>query len=376
VWDTHDKTGSGKRQDIGIWFMHKIDIHTHILPHQLPKFKEKFGYGGFITLDHHVPCRAKMLRDDGKFFREIESNCWDPVRRVAECDKNGVSVQVLSTVPIMFGYWTQPKDGLDLARFLNDDIAVAVQSHPIRFIGLGTLPMHAPELAIKELERCIKELGFAGVQIGSHVNDWNLSDEKLFPIFEAASELDAAIFVHPWDMMGESRMQKYFLPWLVGMPAETSLAICSMIFGGVFERLPKLRVAFAHGGGAFGATIGRIEQGFAVRPDLCAIDNAVNPRSYIGKFYVDSLVHDPLALRHILQVFGENQIALGSDYPFPLGEEQPGKLIESMPDLSDKTRQRLFVGTALEWLGKAAGKHAVDKSRAASSAAPTREDHV
>ncbi len=328
----------------------KIDIHTHILPPDLPKFKEKFGYGGFIWLDHHKPCHARMMMDDGKFFREIESNCWDPLQRIRDCDQHGVSRQVLSTVPVMFSYWAKSGDGLEISRFLNDHIASVVDKNPKRFIGLGTVPLQDPKLAIGELERCKKELGFAGVQIGSHVNDWNLNDEKLFPFFEAAEALGASIFVHPWDMMGAAKMQKYWLPWLVGMPAEISLAICSMIFGGIFERLPKLRVCFAHGGGAFGATLGRIEQGFLSRPDLCAIDNPHNPRKYIGKFYVDSLVHDPLALKTILEIYGENQVALGSDYPFPLGEAIPGKLIESVAGLSDLTLERLLSGTALEWL--------------------------
>ncbi len=329
----------------------KIDIHTHILPMSLPRFKEKYGYGGFIQLEHHQPCRARMLRDDGKFFREIESNCWDPLDRIRECESHGVEMQVLSTVPVMFSYWTKPQDGLDLSCFLNDHIAEVVRAHPTRFRGLGTLPMQAPDLAVRELERCIKSLGLVGVQIGSHVNDWNLSDAELFPIFEAAAELGAAVFVHPWEMMGEARMPKYWLPWLVGMPAEVSLAICSVIFGGVLERLPQLRIAFAHGGGSFGGTLGRIEHGFHSRPDLCAVDNPVNPRNYLGRFYVDSLVHDPKALTYLLQLFGPEKIALGTDYPFPLGEKEPGKLIESMPELSASTRERLLRGTALEWLG-------------------------
>lgn len=328
----------------------KIDIHTHILPPEIPRFKEKFGYGGFITLDHHKSCGARMMRDDGKFFREIESNCWDPSVRATECDAQGVTAQVISTVPVMFSYWTKPKDGLDIAQFLNDHTAQIVASQPQRFIGLGTLPMQDPESACQELHRCMKRLGLRGVQIGSHVNDWNLDDSRLFPVFEEAQKLGAAVFVHPWDMMGESKMQKYWLPWLVGMPAEVSLAICSMIFGGVFERLPDLRVAFAHGGGAFSGTIGRIEHGFTARPDLCAIDNPHNPRSYLGRFFVDSLVHDAKMLKYIISLYGEDKVALGTDYPFPLGETEPGSLIESLHDISESTRQKLLFSNALNWL--------------------------
>jgi aminocarboxymuconate-semialdehyde decarboxylase len=152
-------------------------------------------------------------------------------------------------------------------------------------------------------------------------------------------------------MLGRERMQRYWLPWLVGMPAETSLAICSLLFGGVLERLPRLRICFAHGGGAFPGTFGRVEHGFHCRPDLCAVANDKPPSSYLGKFYVDSLVHDQAALRLLLELVSPERIALGSDYPFPLGEAEPGKLIESMPELSDKVKRRLLAGTALEFLG-------------------------
>jgi aminocarboxymuconate-semialdehyde decarboxylase len=257
---------------------------------------------------------------------------------------------------VLFSYWAKPQDGLEVARFLNDHLASLVRAHPDRFVGLATLPLQGPELAVRELERCVQELGLAGAQIGTHVNAWNLSDPALFPVFQAAEQLGAALFVHPWDMMGKDRMDKYWLPWLVGMPAETALAICSMIFGGVFERLPKLRVAFAHGGGAFPGTIGRIQHGFEVRPDLVAVDNPVAPSEYLGRFFVDSLVHDPIALRAILNLFGKNRVVLGSDYPFPLGERHPGALIASMPELDQNTRTRLLSGNALEWLGRGAMK--------------------
>jgi aminocarboxymuconate-semialdehyde decarboxylase len=329
--------------------MLKIDVHTHILPKDIPKWKEKFGYGGFIGLDHFRPCCARMIRDDGKTFRDIDDNCWDPIRRIEECDQAGVRIQVLSTVPVMFSYWAKPADGAVVSAFLNDHVADVVSEFPMRFVGLGTVPLQDTSLAIRELERC-KQLGLAGVQIGTNVNQLNLGESQFFDFFAACEQLGMAVFVHPWDMMGQAEMEKHWLPWLVGMPAEASRAICSLIFSGTLEKLPELRICVAHGGGAFPSTLGRIAHGYEVRPDLCAIDNPKNPREYVRRLYFDSLVHDAAALNYLVELAGADRVALGTDYPFPLGELEPGKLIESM-GYDESTTKTMLHGTAFEWLG-------------------------
>lgn len=331
--------------------MLRVDIHTHILPPEIPAFKKKFGYGGFIELIHQPGrCDADMVDDSGKFFRKVQPNCFAPKARILDCDHQHVDIQVLSTVPVMFSYWTKPEDGLVVSKYLNDHIAKVVQDHPKRFIGLGTVPMQSPELAVKEIERCHNELGLKGIEIGTHINNKNLNEEEFAPVWEICEKLGMAVFVHPWDMMGKDQMSRYWLPWLVSMPAETSRAICSMIFGGVFEKYPKLRVAFAHGGGSFPATIGRVQHGFDVRPDLCAIDNKVAPKEYLGKFWFDSLVHDVDMLKYLIKLVGVQKIALGTDYPFPLGELEPGQNILDA-NLTTGEQEWLFHRSAFDWLG-------------------------
>ncbi len=326
----------------------KIDMHTHIIPDKMPNFTEKFGYGDFISLLHHKKDRALMMKG-GKFFREISANCWDPELRIREYEQFKTNIQVISTIPVMFSYWADAKDCLDLSMFLNDHMAGIVENYPDHYIGLGTVPMQDVDMAIQELER-LDKLGFPGVQIGSNINNQNLSKPRFFEFFEACEKLDMAILVHPWDMMGKEYMEKYWLPWLVGMPAETTRAITSMIFGGVFERYPKLRVCFAHGGGSFIATLGRIEHGFKCRPDLVAVHNNVNPRDYVGSFWVDSVTHDPEMFKYILRKVGSEKVCVGSDYPFPLGDLEIGSFIDDL-ELSQDDYENLMYKSAMDWLG-------------------------
>ncbi len=327
--------------------MLKIDMHTHIIPKHLPNWTEKFGYGKFIFLEHNDNGTADMMQG-GKFFRRIEENCWDEDVRITDYQNFETQTQVVCTIPVMFSYWAKREDCVELSRYLNDHIADLVHRYPKNYIGLATIPMQDQDAAIGELERA-KEIGMVGIQIGSNINDKNLSEDEFFPIFEACERLGMAVMIHPWQMMGFDSMEKYWLPWLVGMPAETSRAACSLIFGGVLERLPNLRVCFSHAGGSFLPTLGRIEHGFNCRPDLVAIDNPVNPREYLGKFWVDCITHDIDALKYILNLQGSKRVCRGSDYPFPLGDLEIGKFIEDS-DLSDETKTNIFSTSTLEWL--------------------------
>jgi aminocarboxymuconate-semialdehyde decarboxylase len=299
-----------------------------------------------------------------QFFRDVGANLWDPSARLAEMMAAGVTTQVLSTVPVMFSHWAKAKDAYDLHRLLNDHLAGVIAQPPRvapgalpAFQGLGVVPLQDTDLACRELERCVKDLRLAGVQIGTHVEGKNLDDPTLRPVLRLASDLGAAVFVHPWDMLSPERMERYWMPWLVGMPTETTIAMMSVLFSGVLDELPDLRICFAHGGGSFPGTLGRIAHGFACRRDLFP-SGARDPREYLRRndghpagFWVDSLVHDSAALRHLIDLMGPPRVALGSDYPFPLGEDRPGELIRTMPDLSEVDRAWLLHGAAAAFLG-------------------------
>jgi aminocarboxymuconate-semialdehyde decarboxylase len=217
--------------------------------------------------------------------------------------------------------------------------------------------MQSPELAVKELKR-LKELGLSGIQIGSHINDWNLDAKELYPIWQVCEELDFPVFIHPWDMQQDQRMKNYWLPWLVGMPCETTVAICSLMFGGVLEKFKKIRFCFAHAGGSFPYTMARIEHGFKVRPDIVATNCKVNPMEYIGRIWTDSLCHDEDSLLFLIKKIGIDRVMLGSDYPFPcnfvtylVGELEPGKMVQESTRLTTEEKEKILYKNLLNFFG-------------------------
>ncbi len=356
-----------------------VDLHTHILPERWPDWTQRTGEAGWIALEHHGPGCATMVRSEpggGKTaFRAIQSDCWDLSRRLEDMDRLGVATQVLSTVPVMFSYWAKPGHADDLARLLNDHVAECVRGGPVlshrrdagatgssdetgptrRFEGLGTVAMQDPDRACREVERCVRELGLRGVQIGTHVNGLNLDEPGVRVVLGHAASLGACVFVHPWDMLGGPRLARHWMAWLVGMPTETTIAIVSVLCGGVLDEFPGLRIGFAHGGGSFAGTIGRIAKGFEARPDLFR-PGARSVRDYVrrgdepARFWVDGLTHDAANLRAVLEVMGPERVAVGSDYPFPLGEAEPGALVRSL-GLGAAAEAAVLGGAARRFLG-------------------------
>ncbi len=336
--------------------MEKWDVHTHTVtsPETYDALSRFTHYDDFIRVRAHAakPRYAEMVNSKGEVQREVAPNAYDGAARLEDCDRHGITVQVLSPTPMMIpDYVDNADDAAEICKILNDDNAATAAQFPKRFRAIGALPLRFPDRAVAEMAR-IRKLGMHGIEINSSVNGMDLDDPALFPVFEAAAEMNMAVFVHPWGgLMKQKVMNRNWRAWLLGMGLETALAFDSMRSGGVHERLPKLRVLYAHGGGAFPAMLGRLNHGQACRPDLFAAASKLSPYDTVRTcgVYVDSLVHDENVLHMLIAQLGAERVALGTDYPYPLGEiGHPGKYIEK---LAVPVRERLFSGTAKEWLG-------------------------
>ena len=325
-----------------------IDIHNHFVPHSWPDLSERFG--GDWPWMKHLNAKSAMMMYGNSEFRPVTSALWDPIQRLEDMDRHNIDIQVISATPILFAYARDAKQSAECARIFNDAALEICEHNPSRLKCLAQVPLQNTELACLEVTRAMNS-GHLGVQLGNHVGDRDLNDEGILTVLEHCANEGAAVLVHPWDMNSHARNKKYMLQWLVDMPAETELSILSLILSGAFERLPKsLKLCFAHGGGSFPYLLGRIDNAWKHR-DIVREDCPNIPSSYVDRFYVDSAVFNPGALKLLVDVMGEDQVMYGSDYPFPLGEQNMGELVRSSNELSSSTKDKILSINAQKWLG-------------------------
>lgn len=329
----------------------RIDFHTHIYPENLPNLAKKYGNDRWPVLENKCSCGADIMVS-GNVFRKVDAQVWDAEKRIQDMEKENVDMQVLSPVPVTFSYWAQAEQALELAQYQNDFIADVVNEYPHKFIGLGTVPMQNTDVAIAELKRC-KDIGLSGIEIGTNVNGENLDNEVFLPFFQAAEQYDMPLFIHPWETMAKDRTPRHNFMYTVGMPSETALAAASLVWSGVMEKCPNLKICFAHGGGSFPYILPRLDQGWDVWPDIRQTEH---PPSYYAKnFYFDSLVYEPQNLRYLIEQFGVDKIIMGSDYPFLLREIDPGKVVDGLEQLSQVERDAILGGNAFTFLNVGRG---------------------
>jgi aminocarboxymuconate-semialdehyde decarboxylase len=316
-----------------------IDMHSHFFP-EITRAQAAALDAGSAPWLRKDSERSGMIMTGDKAFRPVTSALWDAARRIEEMDASGVQIQIMCATPVMFGYSFPVDLALPWAQRMNDYAIELCAHNPHRLKALAQVPLQDIDAACQEASRAML-IGHVGVQIGNHLGAKDLDDEDLLTFLLHCAENNIPVLVHPWDMMGEPRMKKWMLPWLVAMPAETQLGILSLILSGAFERLPRsLKLCFAHGGGSFAFLLGRVDNAWRHR-DIVRENCPQLPSSYVERFYVDSAVFDTRALQLLVDVMGENRVMLGSDYPYPLGEQQVGALIRST-EFQQNTRNRLL----------------------------------
>jgi aminocarboxymuconate-semialdehyde decarboxylase len=334
-----DRKGRSLRVDIHCHFLN-TDAAAKMAPLNPAQYEPQIKFANALTREVNV----KQMQERGPRLSSIEL-------RLKDMDRMGVDIQAVSPAPQQTYYWAEPGLGLEVSRTINDRLAEIVAKWPDRFVGLGTVPLQNAGLAVAELERCVKQLGLRGVEINPNVNGKDLTDPSLNldRFFAKARELDIVIFMHPIGFTHAERFMDHYFNNVIGNPLDTSVGAMRLIFDGVMERHPGLKIVLPHAGGYLAHYWARMDHAWRARPD-CRTVISKAPTSYLKKFYFDTIAFDPEMLRNLIDKYGAGQVLLGTDYPFDMGEEDPVGLINSVPRLSAADKQRIMGETAARLL--------------------------
>jgi aminocarboxymuconate-semialdehyde decarboxylase len=325
-----------------------IDVHAHLLPQSAVRAAREGTEWFGSTIEQGSDGRPVIVTGTYRVGMGATEH-WDPPSsRVERMDALSVDVQVLSLNPILFRYYLDPVNAVPCCRAVNDEIAGMVETWPDRFAGFATLPLQRPDAAVAELERAVTDLGLVGAAVGTHVSGANWDEPHLFGVLEAAERLGALLFIHPSASRLKEALPRYHLRNLIANPTETTIAIGSLIFGGVLDRVPNLDIVFAHGGGYACWASGRFDHGYQVRRE--AHEHAeLFPSDYLRRLHYDSLVHNHRNLRQLIDTVGIDRVVLGTDYPADMGQPHPVAWIAGS-DLDDHERSAVLGRNAVRLL--------------------------
>ena len=328
----------------------RIDIHCHylnpevqakLMPLNPGQYDPSRVYANALTREVNV----KQMKDRAPKLSTIEV-------RLKDMDRMGIDIQAVSPAPNQCSYWAEPGLGLEISRMVNDRLAEIVAAWPDRFVGLGTVPLQNADMAVAELVRCVKKLGLRGVEINPNVNGLDLTDPalKLDKFFAKVQELGVILFMHPLGFTQGERFMDHYFNNVIGNPLETTVAVSHLIFDGVMDRYPRLKIVLPHAGGYLAHYWARMDHAHRARPDCHSVIKKA-PTSYLKKFYFDTITFDRDMLRNLIDKWGDDHVVLGTDYPYDMGEVDPVGLIERVARLTRAEKEQIMGGNAARLLG-------------------------
>ncbi len=324
-----------------------VDLHCHVHTPAADEVAKKTQQPAADPIARYGNARTEARQKELR--AELDRKLTSVEQRIADMNRMGIDVQAISTSPMQYYYRIEPDLGRQASRLINERLAEVAASHPDRFVGLGTVPLQAPKLAIAELEYCMKKLGFRGLEIGTNVNGSELSDPRFEPFFAKAEELGAVIFLHPAGFTEPRRLTEHFLTNVIGNPLDTTVALAHIVFGGVLERHPGLKFVAAHGGGYMGHYPARMDHAYRVRPE-CHDHIKRPPTAYMKKIYYDTVVFSHEQLEHLVNLWGADHVVIGTDYPYDMGYYKPVDFVNGAKALTRTQKEQIIGGNAAKLL--------------------------